>query len=178
MRHLCRPSARPMRACWLLVSRRVCTAPMLRGGRSRAIMPGVLLYRTLYDFGFASSPVSEQADDGLQLIDCRITNVVKCLPPENKPVAAEVNACSRFLMDELDPPDVLLALGGVAHKAVIRAYGLRQKDYVFGHGAEHALNERQVLIDSYHCSRYNTNTRRLTPRMFADVFAVARKRLA
>ena len=139
---------------------------------------GVLLYRTLYDFGFASSPVSEQAGDGLELIDCRITNVVKCLPPDNKPVAAEVNACNRFVMDELDTPDVLLSLGGVAHKAVIRAYGLRQKDHVFGHGAEHALNQRQLLIDSYHCSRYNTNTGRLTSRMFANVFAAARRRLA
>lgn len=139
---------------------------------------GGLLYRTLYDYGFASAPTSEQAGDGLELIDCRITNVVKCLPPENKPVAAEVNACNRFLADELEAPMVLLALGGVAHKAVVRAFGLRQKDHVFAHGAEHALNAGQTLIDSYHCSRYNTNTGRLTAPMFADVFAAARQRLA
>ena len=139
---------------------------------------GGLLYRTLHDFGFASSPVSESAEDGLRLIDCRITNVVKCLPPQNKPVAAEVNACNRFLATELETPAVLVALGGVAHKAVVRAFGLRQKAYVFGHGAAHALNARQTLIDSYHCSRYNTNTRRLTAAMFADVFSAARDRLA
>ena len=139
---------------------------------------GGLLYQTLHDFGFASSPVSESAEDGLRLIDCRITNVVKCLPPQNKPVAAEVNACNRFLATELETPAVLVALGGVAHKAVVRAFGLRQKAYVFGHGAAHALNARQTLIDSYHCSRYNTNTRRLTAAMFADVFSAARNRLA
>ena len=139
---------------------------------------GGLLYRTLHDFGFASSPVSESAEDGLRLIDCRITNVVKCLPPQNKPVAAEVNACNRFLATELETPAVLVALGGVAHKAVVRAFGLRQKAHVFGHGAAHALNARQTLIDSYHCSRYNTNTRRLTAAMFADVFSAARDRLA
>ena len=139
---------------------------------------GGLLYQTLHDFGFASSPVSESAEDGLRLIDCRITNVVKCLPPQNKPVAAEVNACNRFLATELETPAVLVALGGVAHKAVVRAFGLRQKAHVFGHGAAHALNARQTLIDSYHCSRYNTNTRRLTAAMFADVFSAARDRLA
>ena len=139
---------------------------------------GGLLYRTLHDFGFASSPVSESAEDGLRLIDCWITNVVKCLPPQNKPVAAEVNACNRFLATELETPTVLVALGGVAHKAVVRAFGLRQKAHVFGHGAAHALNARQTLIDSYHCSRYNTNTRRLTAAMFADVFSAARDRLA
>ena len=139
---------------------------------------GGLLYQTLHDFGFASSPVSESAEDGLRLIDCRITNVVKCLTPQNKPVAAEVNACNRFLATELETPAVLVALGGVAHKAVVRAFGLRQKAHVFGHGAAHALNARQTLIDSYHCSRYNTNTRRLTAAMFADVFSAARDRLA
>ena len=139
---------------------------------------GGLLYQTLHDFGFASSPVSESAEDGLRLIDCRITNVVKCLPPQNKPVAAEVNACNRFLATELETPAVLVALGGVAHKAVVRAFGLRQEAHVFAHGAAHALNARQTLIDSYHCSRYNTNTRRLTATMFADVFSAARNRLA
>lgn len=139
---------------------------------------GDLLFRTLHDLGFASAPQSRSAHDGLALFDCRITNVVKCLPPDNRPVAAEVRACGVFLADELRTPDVLVALGGVAHKAVIRAYGLRQVDHAFGHGRVHRVNAGQTLIDSYHCSRYNLNTRRLTPAMFAQVFAAARARLA
>lgn len=137
---------------------------------------GILLYQTLHANGFASRPESVSADDALQLIDCRITNAVKCLPPQNKPVGAEVNACNDFLEAELnDLADgaVVLALGGIAHKAVVRALGLRQKDFVFGHGAEHRAG-RLRLIDSYHCSRYNTQTRRLTAEMFNDVFARAR----
>jgi len=137
---------------------------------------GLLLYRTLHAHGFASAAESLSADDGLKLIDCRITNAVKCLPPQNKPVGAEVAACNGFLAAELaDLADdaVVLALGGVAHKAVISALGLRQKEHVFGHGAEHAIG-RLRLIDSYHCSRYNTQTRRLTDAMFDRVFARAR----
>ncbi|GAB3683619.1 uracil-DNA glycosylase [Salinisphaera aquimarina] len=138
---------------------------------------GVLLYQTLFDHGFSSAPVSLSADDGLQLYDCRITNAVKCLPPDNKPVAAEVNRCNAFLRPELVAAGVLIVLGGVAHKAVIRALGLRQIDYPFGHEAEHRLPDGQVMIDSYHCSRYNTNTRRLTATMFANVFARAQQRV-
>lgn len=139
---------------------------------------GDLIYRTLYDFGFASAPCSDGPGDGLRLLDCRITNAVKCLPPDNKPVAAEIDACRRFLLPELVSPAVLVALGGVAHRALIRALGLRQKDHVFAHGAQHCLRVGQTLIDSYHCSRYNLNTGRLSPDMFADVFAAARERLA
>lgn len=135
---------------------------------------GGLIYRTLYDFGFSSAPVSETADDGLQLFNCRITNAVKCLPPDNKPVAAEVNRCNDYLRDELARARVVLSLGRVAHKAVVRALELRQADYRFGHAAEYALSDGRVLLDSYHCSRYNVNTRRLTPAMFASVFARAR----
>ena len=133
---------------------------------------GILLYQTLHKYGFASAPESVSADDGLTLINCRITNAVKCLPPQNKPVGAEVNTCNGWLAQELEAlPDnhVLIALGGIAHKAVIKALGLKQSDYSFGHGVEHRLT-RGVLIDCYHCSRYNTQTQRLTTPMFEKVF--------
>ena len=119
---------------------------------------GILLYRTL------------------RLLNCRITNAVKCLPPQNKPVASEINTCNSWLSAELKAlPDehVIIALGSIAHKAVIMGSGLKQADYKFAHGAEHRL-ERGILIDSYHCSRYNTQTRRLTTEMFEAVFARAR----
>lgn len=137
---------------------------------------GILLYQTLHKFGFASAPESLAANDSLKLLNCRITNAVKCLPPQNKPVGAEVNTCNQWLAQELKAlPDsyVLVALGGIAHKAVIRALALKQSDYPFGHGVEHRL-ERGILIDSYHCSRYNTQTRRLTTPMFEKVFKRAK----
>lgn len=139
---------------------------------------GDLIYRTLYDFGFASAPLSKGPGDDLELFDCRITNAVKCLPPDNKPIAAELNACGRFLRHELETPAVLVALGAIAHKTVIRTLRLRQKDHGFAHAAQHALGGDQILIDSYHCSRYNLNTGRLSPEMFARVFAAARDCLA
>ncbi len=141
---------------------------------------GIMLYEVLHRFGFASRPESLATDDGLELTNCRITNAVKCLPPQNKPVGAEVNACNRFLAAELAGlarGSVVLALGGIAHKAVIRAFALRQADYRFAHGACHDLG-RVRLLDSYHCSRYNTNTGRLTQAMFEAVFAEARELLA
>ena len=137
---------------------------------------GILLYETLHKYGFGSAPESLSADDGLALLDCRITNAVKCLPPDNKPVGAEINTCNRFLANELDtmqPGSVVLALGGIAHRAVVKARGLRQADYKFAHAAEHDLGAFSML-DSYHCSRYNTNTGRLTPAMFDAVFARAK----
>ena len=137
---------------------------------------GILLYETLHKYGFGSAPESVSADDGLALLDCRITNAVKCLPPDNKPVGAEINTCNRFLANELDtmqPGSVVLALGGIAHRAVVKARGLRQADYKFAHAAEHDLGAFSML-DSYHCSRYNTNTGRLTPEMFDTVFARAK----
>ncbi len=137
---------------------------------------GILLYQTLHKFGFASRHESISADDGLQLSNCRITNAVKCLPPENKPVGAEINTCNAYLANELATlPDasVILALGGIAHRAVVKALALRQADYKFGHAALHDLG-RFRLLDSYHCSRYNTNTGRLTETMFEDVFREAR----
>ena len=141
---------------------------------------GLLLYETLHKYGFASHAESLAADDELTLLDCRITNAVKCLPPDNKPVGAEVNTCNEFLANELNtlpPAAVVLALGGIAHRAVVKAVGGRQADFKFGHAAEHALDGRFLLLDSYHCSRYNTNTGRLTAGMFRTVFARARELL-
>ncbi|NOX09269.1 MAG: uracil-DNA glycosylase [Gammaproteobacteria bacterium] len=140
---------------------------------------GILLYQTLFDCDFSSAPVSRAGDD-LSLYDCRITNAVKCVPPQNKPMAKEVNTCNDFLRSELQGlPDshVILALGGIAHKAVIRALGLRQADFGFGHNVLHELAAGQYLLDSYHCSRYNTQTRRLTDEMFQSVFVQARQLL-
>lgn len=140
---------------------------------------GVLLYRTLHEFGFASAPESVSVDDGLALADCRITNAVKCLPPGNKPVGAEINECNTYLAAELAGlPDgaLVVALGGIAHRAVVRALGEKQKDHPFGHAAEHCVGTIR-MVDSYHCSRYNTNTGRLTESMFRDVFRRVRSQL-
>jgi uracil-DNA glycosylase family 4 len=141
---------------------------------------GVLLYETLYRFGFATAPESRAADDDLRLVDCRITNAVKCLPPQNKPIGSEIFNCRRYLAAELNALDdgaVIIALGGIAHKSVVAGFGMRQADAPFAHGAEHAAPHGMTLIDSYHCSRYNTQTRRLTPALFEQVFAAARTKL-
>jgi len=141
---------------------------------------GILLYDTLHRFGFGSRPVSESADDELVLSDCRITNAVKCLPPANKPEPSEIRNCNRHLAAELAAsPEarVILALGQVAHKAVLMATGLKQAALAFAHGARHELPGGRVLIDSYHCSRYNTQTRRLTEAGFHDVFRAVRQAL-
>lgn len=135
---------------------------------------GILLYEMLHEFGFSSHAESVTADDSLTLANTRVTNAVKCLPPDNKPVGAEINTCNTFLANELNtlPADaVVLALGGIAHRAIIKAVGLRQADYKFGHASEHALPNKFLLLDSYHCSRYNTNTGRLTTEMFRGIFA-------
>jgi uracil-DNA glycosylase family 4 len=134
---------------------------------------GLLLYETLFRHGFASRSESLARDDGLELYDCRITNAVRCVPPQNKPVADEINNCNAYLAQELEqvPDDgVVLALGQIAHKAVVRACGKRQKEYPFGHGLQAGLDRGIRLVDSYHCSRYNTQTRRLTAAMFDAVF--------
>jgi uracil-DNA glycosylase len=141
---------------------------------------GILLYDTLHRFGFADRPVSSSRDDGLRLIDCRITNAVKCLPPENKPEPLEIKTCNAFLADELvaaPEASVILALGQIAHKAVLMAAGLKQSAHAFGHGARHRLSDGRLLVDSYHCSRYNTQTRRLTTEGFHDVFRLIRAEL-
>ncbi|MCH6549735.1 MAG: uracil-DNA glycosylase [Proteobacteria bacterium] len=141
---------------------------------------GILLYETLHDFGFSNQARSVAVDDGLRLLNCRITNAVKCLPPDNKPVSAEINTCNAYLANELrtlPENSVILALGGIAHRAVIRSMSLRQADYPFGHAAEHEIMPGLILLDSYHCSRYNTNTRRLTDEMFRSVFVRAKELL-
>ena len=141
---------------------------------------GILLYRTLFDFGFSNLPESLARDDALELRGCRITNAVKCLPPQNKPLLEEVRNCNRYLQAELaglPQPAVVMALGKLAHDAVLRALELRLSAYPFGHARLHALPGGLQLVDSYHCSRYNTQTRRLTPEMFADVFRLAGKQL-
>jgi len=138
---------------------------------------GLLLYRTLYEYGFASADQSVSSNDGLRLIDCRITNAVRCVPPQNKPTLQEVRQCNTYLRQELaalDPGAVVLALGSVAHAAVLRALALRAADYKFAHAAEHRLPNEARLIDSYHCSRYNTQTKRLTESMFRAVFDTIR----
>lgn len=138
---------------------------------------GIMLYSTLHRFGYASKPQSVAAGDGLVLIDARITNAVKCLPPANKPLPAEIRNCNHYLAAELSGlPDraAVLALGRIAHDATLLALGLAPRAYPFAHGAEHALPRSKRgsahLFDSYHCSRYNTNTRRLTAAMFDQVF--------
>jgi len=138
---------------------------------------GILLYQTLHRFGLASGPVSQSATDGLELKDACITNSVKCVPPANKPLPAEIKACNRYLRAELaqnSSTRVVLALGTIAHAAVLRACDLRAGQYRFAHAAEHRLRHDRVLIDSYHCSRYNTQTRRLTAAMFEAVIERAR----
>jgi uracil-DNA glycosylase family 4 len=135
---------------------------------------GVLLYQTLHKFGYASGPESVSADDGLQLTGCRITNAVKCLPPANKPEPAEIRECNRFLSAELgslQPQTAVLALGQIAHQAVLRALNLKARSYPFAHDSHTMLPDGRRLYSSYHCSRYNTQTRRLTPEMFEAVFA-------
>jgi uracil-DNA glycosylase family 4 len=138
---------------------------------------GILLYATLHRLGLADRPQSRAADDGLRLRNCRITNAVKCLPPGNKPSTVEVRACNGFLAAEiraLGSGSVLFALGRIAHGAVLQALGLTQAGHPFAHGAEHRLPGGLMLVDSYHCSRYNTQTRRLTEPMFRAVLERAR----
>ncbi|MDR2239473.1 MAG: uracil-DNA glycosylase [Zoogloeaceae bacterium] len=138
---------------------------------------GVLLYSTLHRYGFSSQATSVAADDGLRLDDCRITNAVKCVPPENKPETGEIKTCNRYLAAELaaaPQAHVILALGLVAHGAVLRALALKPGGWKFAHGARHVLPDGRVLHDSYHCSRYNTQTGRLTEPAFHAVFEAIR----
>lgn len=158
-------------------------APGLRGA-NRTGRPftgdfaGELLYATLKKFSFARGEYGAAPDDGLELVDCRITNAVRCVPPENKPEPGEVAACRPFLARELasDGLEAVLALGQIAHGAVLGAFGKRRAAFPFAHGALHELGPL-LLADSYHCSRYNTNTGKLTPAMFEAVFTALRARL-
>jgi uracil-DNA glycosylase family 4 len=138
---------------------------------------GLLLYSALHAAGLANRPQSLARGDGLTLVGCRITNAVKCLPPANKPETLEIDTCNRYLKAELEAsPRVraILALGAIAHRAVLRAKGLKLNVYAFAHGNVHRLPDGRALIDSYHCSRYNTQTGRLTAPMFATVLRRAR----
>ena len=160
-------------------------APGLRGA-NRTGRPftgdfaGDLLYATLGDFGFARGSYGAESGDSLTLHDCRITNAVRCVPPQNRPNGEEITACRSFLTAEIAAMSrlrAILALGLVAHGAVLRALGLRAGACRFTHGGVHRLDDGRRLFDSYHCSRLNTNTGRLTPAMFANVFAVIRNAL-
>jgi uracil-DNA glycosylase family 4 len=137
---------------------------------------GILLYGTLHAAGLANAAQSVSVQDGLQLLNVRIANAVKCVPPQNKPLPEEIRRCNAFLVAELHElarVRVFVALGRVAHDAVLLAHGLARARFPFAHGREHALEAAQVLLDSYHCSRYNTATRRLTAAMFRQVMARA-----
>ncbi|MEO0606778.1 MAG: uracil-DNA glycosylase [Pseudomonadota bacterium] len=137
---------------------------------------GDLLYSTLAEFGFSTGNYDRRPDDGMVLTGAMVTNAVRCVPPQNKPVGAEINQCRPFLrsrMAHLPKLKVLLCLGKISHDSTVRTLGLRLKDHPFGHGTEYQIGH-QTLISSYHCSRYNTNTRRLTEAMFHDVFARAK----
>ncbi len=137
---------------------------------------GILLYQTLYEAGLANRPHSETRDDALKLRQARIINSVKCVPPQNKPTPAEIRTCNGYLGAELaglGRVRVVLALGRIAHEAFLRASGLKPSAFPFGHGREHSLEDGRTLLDSYHCSRYNTSTRRLTAEMFQRVVARA-----
>jgi len=135
---------------------------------------GILLYNTLFKYGFSNQSTSTSGADGLKLNGCRITNAVKCLPPQNKPTTGEITMCNPYLRNEilgLKHRAIILALGTIAHNAVLKAMKLKIQPHKFAHGAEHHLPDGRLLIDSYHCSRYNTQTRRLTEEMFTTVFA-------
>jgi uracil-DNA glycosylase len=176
------PSFGPVSAELLIVG----LAPGLRGA-NRTGRPftgdyaGDLLYRSLLKFGLAAGDYAAHPQDGLILQRTRIANAVRCVPPQNKPEPAEIAACGRFLVGEmaqLPRLKAILALGAIAHNAVLAAKGLRRATYPFGHGAMHELPDGTGLADSYHCSRLNTNTGRLTPAMFEAVIAGLTKRLA
>jgi len=135
---------------------------------------GNLLYETLEKFGFSAGRYGGHADDGLRLRNCMITNAVRCVPPQNKPTTQEARLCGRFLSARiagLPRLTTIMALGRIAHDSTLSALGHRKSAFKFAHGAAHRLDKRLTLFDSYHCSRYNTNTRRLTPKMFEEVFA-------
>jgi uracil-DNA glycosylase family 4 len=157
-------------------------APGLRGA-NRTGRPftgdyaGDLLYATLTEFGFARGHYAASPDDGLQMLDCRITNAVRCVPPDNKPTSQEITTCRDYLkaaIAEMNNLRAVVALGRIAHESFVQASGARRSQFPFAHGRAHVF-ATLTLLDSYHCSRYNTNTGVLTPRMFRDVIAAARK---
>ena len=140
---------------------------------------GDLLYATIDKFGFSKGTFDARADDGLELKDCMIVNAVRCVPPQNKPTTQEIKTCNVFFQRQLKQMpnlQIILALGKIAHDAIVMNFGLVRAHYKFGHGAVHDLGPI-TMVDSYHCSRYNTNTGVLTPQMFEDVFEIVRNRL-
>jgi uracil-DNA glycosylase len=161
-------------------------APGLRGA-NRTGRPftgdyaGDLLYATLTEFGFARGHYAASADDGLELLDCRITNAVRCVPPDNKPTPQEITTCRDYLkaaIAEMNNLRAVVALGRIAHESFVQTSGARRSQFPFAHGRAHVFAQALApltLLDSYHCSRYNTNTGVLTPQMFRDVIAQARK---
>jgi uracil-DNA glycosylase len=174
------PSFGPIEARLLIVG----LAPGVQGA-NRTGRPftgdfaGVLLYETLSKFGFSSGQFDARPDDGLELVDCRITNAVRCVPPENKPTPLEIKTCRDFLtvtIEKMPRLTSVLALGRIAHETFLSAQAARRSAYPFGHGRSHEIGTLK-LFDSYHCSRYNTNTGVLTPLMFREVFALIRKHL-
>jgi uracil-DNA glycosylase family 4 len=174
------PSFGPADARVLIVG----LAPGLRGA-NRTGRPftgdyaGDLLYATLKEFGFATGEYAARPDDGLTLIDCRITNAVRCVPPENKPTPQEIATCRDFLratLKEMTNIRAIVTLGRIAHETFISAQNAKRSAYAFGHGRAYPM-EAYTLFASYHCSRYNTSTRVLTPQMFRDVFAQVRQHL-
>jgi uracil-DNA glycosylase family 4 len=147
---------------------------------------GDLLYPTLHKFGFAKGDYGRHPKDGFTLVNTRVTNAVRCVPPENKPTGDEINKCRPFLEEELGHlknVKVIVALGTIAHNSVLKALGFSPASYKFGHAKQYALAPKRgmkqpvLLIDSYHCSRYNVNTRRLTPEMFEDVVKLAKNKI-
>ncbi len=160
-------------------------APGLRGA-NRTGRPftgdyaGDLLYRTLIAFGFAKGSYEARPDDGLELVDCAITNAARCVPPENRPTPGEVATCRRFLVATIDAMPhltAILALGTIAHDSVITALNAPRSEFRFAHGAQHQPGPLVTVFDSYHCSRLNTNTGRLTEAMFRDVVGAMRARV-
>ena len=141
---------------------------------------GIILYETLFKHGLSNKPYSKENRDGLKLHNCRITNAVKCLPPLNKPTTLEIKNCNQFLKCEIEllkPKTILLALGTIAHNAILSALTLTKKNFSFSHAARYELPNDLILYDSYHCSRYNTQTKRLTTEMFNDVFLSIKKEM-
>ena len=142
---------------------------------------GLLLYQTLHKFGFSNKAESIALNDGLELIDARITNAVKCLPPQNKPTTAEIKQCNHYLKAELQTlpkKAVILVLGTIAHQSVLRAYDLKLSSLAFGHNVINQLADGRYLVSSYHTSRYNIQTKRLTTAMFEDVFMQIKQLMA
>lgn len=171
------PSFGPDSASLLIVG----LAPGLKGANQTGRpftgdYAGDLLYATLLKYGFATGDYLSHADDGLELKNAMITNAVRCVPPQNKPIGEEIKTCRNFLknrLEQLPNLKLLIVLGRIAHESVVATFGGKQKDFKFAHGALHNMPTGHKVLDSYHCSRYNTNTGRLTKEMFEDIFETA-----